>query len=439
MSPAARLPDRVVVISDYSRECGGASRLALLLADRLLSRQIPVTVFSGDLSTPEPASEIAFAGVSGASLLKQRKASALMRGIWNRPARQTLSELVQESDTPGTVYHVHGFFQTLSPSIFASLHPVRERVVIHAHDYFLTCPNGAYFDYQRRCECPLVPLSLGCAVQNCDKRNYPQKIWRVVRQLVLNRLAADFFADARIILLHDDMRAYLERGGRKIAAPCTIRNPAQPFLAEPATPEAHQPFLFVGDIHTYKGVFELAAAARKAKVPLWFAGDGAERQQLQTQYPEFRYVGWQNRTGLAALARQARAVVVPSLGPEPFGLTLVEALACGVPVIVSDRALLAGEIKAAGAGLTFRAGDSDDLAAVLARAAADDGLIRRMAQSALAAGKQFAKPPESWVNEIVALYGDMLGPRRATLPASQGTALQGEGFYPAATEATVIR
>lgn len=408
MSGVSVRPDRVVVISDYATERGGASRLALLLARTLHARDVPVTVFSGACIAQDRTSGPEFCGVSGASLLEQNRLRAMVRGIWNEPARGSLAALVRKADTPRTVYHVHGFLQTLSPAVFAALHPVRERVVIHAHDYFLACPNGAFFDYRARSECARVPLSAGCSLRNCDKRSYPQKLWRLMRQVVQNRVTSDFLAQSRIILIHQEMRAYLERGGRRLATATTIRNPAQPFLGETAQPQTRRPFFFVGDIHPYKGVFDLAAAARKAGVPLWFAGDGAGRSELQARYPEFRYAGWQDRAGLAALARQVRAVVVPSLGPEPFGLTLVEALACGLPVIVSDRALLAPEIRAAGAGLTFRAGDSGDLADVLARLGADDDLVQALSRNAVAARERFGKSPEEWCDEILQVYADIL-------------------------------
>lgn len=356
MTRADRKPDRVVIISDFARARGGASKLALLLAHCLQGRKLAVTVFSGDQDTAGSTPGISFAGVAGATLLEQRKAAAALNGIWNRDARAALSKLIQTTDTPATIYHVHGFLQTLSPAIFAALEPVRARVVIHAHDYFLACPNGAFFDYRSGTECARTPLSAACVFRHCDKRSYAQKIWRVVRQAVQNRAARRVLTRARVVLLHAAMQPYLERTGKRgrISA-CVIRNPAQPFLTDRPAPEKQRNFLFVGDIHAYKGVFVLAEAARKAQVPLCFAGEGVDRKRLQMQYPEVQFAGWQDKEGLAALAARARAVVVPSLGPEPFGLTLVEAVACGLPVIVSDSALIAAEIEAAGAGLAFRA------------------------------------------------------------------------------------
>ncbi len=408
-------PDQVVVISDYSRVRGGASKLALLLAEQLQQRDIPVTLFCGDVSAYNSGSAddpgLAVRGVAGASLLEQRKSLAAMRGIWNREARTSLAALVEQIDTPRTIYHVHGFLQTLSPSIFRALHPLRERVVIHAHDYFLACPNGAYFDYRSGTECARAPLSLACTFRNCDKRSAAHKLWRVLRQGVQNSVTRDFMTDSRVILIHEDMQDYLERSARRLARPCVIRNPAQPFLNRATQPETKHGFVFVGDIHAYKGVFVLAEAARKAGMHVCFVGDGADRAQLQRDYPEFQFAGWQDRQGLARFAGQARAVIVPSLGPEPFGLTLVEAVASGLPVVISDGVLMAPEVEAAGVGLVFRAGDEDHLAQVLTQIAGDDALVRQMSEKAHATRDRFAQSEDAWCDKIMQLYREMISAR----------------------------
>ena len=57
---------------------------------------------------------------------------------------------------------------------------------------------------------------------------------------------------------------------------------------------------------------------------------------------------------------------------EPFGLSVVEALACGTPVIAADRGGAAELVTASRAGLTFRAGDAGALAGAVQRCYAAD-------------------------------------------------------------------
>ena len=77
-------------------------------------------------------------------------------------------------DTPGTVYHLHGWSQILSPAIFAALAPVRARLILSAHDFFLVCPNGAYADMTSGAPCTHAPLGLSCVTA----RLRPARPWR---------------------------------------------------------------------------------------------------------------------------------------------------------------------------------------------------------------------------------------------------------------------
>jgi len=60
-------------------------------------------------------------------------------------------------------------------------------------------------------------------------------------------------------------------------------------------------------------------------------GDGPERAALAARYPQVHFAGYRFGTELAALLSGADVLVFPSL-TDTFGLVMIEALACGVPV-----------------------------------------------------------------------------------------------------------
>jgi 1,2-diacylglycerol 3-alpha-glucosyltransferase/glucuronosyltransferase len=60
-------------------------------------------------------------------------------------------------------------------------------------------------------------------------------------------------------------------------------------------------------------------------------GDGPERAALAARYPQARFAGYRFGTALAALLAGSDVLVFPSL-TDTFGLVMIEALACGVPV-----------------------------------------------------------------------------------------------------------
>lgn len=63
----------------------------------------------------------------------------------------------------------------------------------------------------------------------------------------------------------------------------------------------------------------------------FIVGDGPQREELQAKYPEARFVGYRFGEELARYMAAADVFVFPSL-TDTFGLVLLEALACGVPV-----------------------------------------------------------------------------------------------------------
>ncbi|MDB5633046.1 MAG: putative glycosyl transferase, group 1, partial [Tardiphaga sp.] len=56
------------------------------------------------------------------------------------------------------------------------------------------------------------------------------------------------------------------------------------------------------------------------------------------------------------------AVIHPSIDPEPFGRTLVEAMLAGVPVIATDAGAASDILEAGKAGTLVPPGDADALA-----------------------------------------------------------------------------
>ena len=60
-------------------------------------------------------------------------------------------------------------------------------------------------------------------------------------------------------------------------------------------------------------------------------GDGPERAKLERQFPDARFVGAKSGTELASFFQRSDAFVFPSR-TETFGLVMLEAMACGVPV-----------------------------------------------------------------------------------------------------------
>lgn len=405
--------DRVVVINDRSVRIGGASNLAILSAGLLQDAGIEVTYFAGDAAGSDPPAAHTI-NLDARPLMQQARIRALASGLYSRHAYKALEGLIARADTPGTIYHVHGWSKILSPSIFRALWPVRERVVLHAHDYFLSCPNGGFANYRRNQVCPLTPMSTQCLTTNCDKRGYHEKVWRSARHLLREYFYPTRHIPANIVVVHQRMLDYFERGQMQVRNIAIIRNPVEPFLKFPADPWRKRDFFFVGRLEPEKGFEDAAIAARLAGVKLHVIGDGAGRARLEKDYPEVVIHGWKTKDEMPEIIAQARALIVSSRVPEPFGLAALEAVTSGIPVILPDAALLGDELAALGCGLTFQSGKVETLASGMRRLANDDMLLRWMSVNCIRESAGLAHTPTSWRDALLLLYDRVLKKENST-------------------------
>ena len=111
----------------------------------------------------------------------------------------------------------------------------------------------------------------------------------------------------------------------------------------PFDPHGGEDLLFFGRIHPDKGAAEAIAAARRAGRRLVMAGivqDQAYHNEQVAPALDDRSVVYRGVVGGATRAKllgSARALLHLINFDEPFGLSVVEALACGTPVIASNR------------------------------------------------------------------------------------------------------
>jgi len=398
---------KIVILNDASFARGGATGLSLLQA-RMLAERGYETVFAA--ADDAPNEELKACGVrlynAGSNpLMKVPPHVAATKGMFNLAIRDMVRKVIAAEDTPDTVYHVHSWSKTLTPAVFGPLQSVAQRVFIHAHDFFLACPNGGFMDYQAMQPCTRKPLSAACLTAHCDKRNYAQKLWRVGRQLVLRSTLPRRAPWGGVLLIHPDMATQLETAGYPANQLVPLRNPATPLAVDRIQAEHNSRFLFLGRVEAEKGIEDLIAAANAAQVELTVVGEGPLREPLAKQHRNVRFTGWLNRGEMLEHAREARALVMPSRYPEPFGLVVAEASLAGLPVILSDTALLGPEVEAHWLGWQCDTRDTAVFTALLQQVAnlptAEIETISKRGRSGTAG---LCLTPDRWIDGILDQY-----------------------------------
>jgi len=123
----------------------------------------------------------------------------------------------------------------------------------------------------------------------------------------------------------------------------------------------------------------------RSRAALLFLGDGVLREPLETFASDrgldaVRFAGFVNQTDLPKYYGLSDVFVLPSTY-EPRGAVINEAMACGLPVIVTNRCGSIGDIVLDGDNaFVYPAGDAEALARSMDRLVEDDALRARMAQ-----------------------------------------------------------
>jgi glycosyltransferase involved in cell wall biosynthesis len=374
----------VVICSDFAAVQGGQAKVAIESAIGL-KRQGHHVVFFAASGAADP--RLAAAGIEVHCLdqfdilANPSRRAAFTQGIWNHAAAAALEELLAQMPRGRTVVHVHGWAKALSPLIGRPIARSGLPAVFTLHEYFMFCPNGGFYDYQKSEICRRKPLSLDCCATHCDARSYLHKLWRVGRLVYAQKIVhlADIFGDFIAVSKFQDhiVAPFIPPGARlhRLSNPVNVRD-----LGPKPNPASGE-FLFVGRLSAEKGAFLFAEAARKVGFAPVFVGDGPIAAELAVCYPEARILGWQEPEEVHRLLRSARALVFPSLWYEGQPLTVLEAKALGVPVVVADQCAGRDEIEDGVSGLWFKSGDANDLARALSKLN-DDAKVAAMSQAA---------------------------------------------------------
>jgi len=355
---------RAIILSDYiggeGAATGGAGHAVLASYRALRSAGVDVRVIAGFGPVPngEPGQFVSLGG----SDLREEGGTATLRAIYNPAAEAALRAALAGEDPEKTVVILHQWTRYLSPAAMRALS--RFRLMVYMHDYFWACPNGAYYDFRMAQPCTRRPMGMDCLSANCDRQGRVHKLGRVARHTALQA--------TRPGRPQDRLCLHLSEGSKATIAPllpgqrhAVIHNPdaIPPDAPVPAEAPAYDVGYF-GRLEPEKGVGTLIDALEQSGRSGLLVGQGA-LEGMAVGRPAIEHRAWQPREAMRAAMRSCRVVALPSLWRETWGLIVPEAMAAGVPVLVSARAGSAEMVERFGGGAVFDPGVPGDLEAKL--------------------------------------------------------------------------
>ncbi|MDI3340501.1 MAG: glycosyltransferase family 4 protein [Sphaerobacter sp.] len=292
---------------------------------------------------------------------------------WSRHGARAVRQAIRQHRPD--IVHLHNTFPLISPAACYAARAEGVPVVQTLHNFRPICPAATLY-------------RAGAVCEDCLGRVFP---WPGVAHRCYRGSSAQTTAVAAMIGLHRLLGTWRYRVDRYIALSQVARDRfiaagfpperivIKPNFVAPDPGERRAPgsfFLFVGRLTVEKGVETLLRAwiEHGRQEPLHIVGDGPLAPQVAAAArvsPAIRYLGRLERPEVLEQMRQARALIFPSVWYECFPVTLVEALACGLPVIASRLGAAAEIIEDGVTGLHVTPGSAPDLVAQVARLAHD--------------------------------------------------------------------
>ncbi len=304
-----------------------------------------------------------------------RRVSLALNGAWSRKSYDDISALVRR--TKPDVAHFHNTFPLISPSGYAACRDNGVPVVQTLHNFRFICPGALLLRGGKPCEACVGATLLPALLHRCYRNSAAAtaaQVWTLVRN---RRLGVYSGQVDRYVALTRFAASRLAAGG----LPAERIDVKPNFLPDDPGPGAGDGgyAAFVGRLSEEKGVRVLLSAWRSVcGFPLKIAGDGPLRPELERQAVQeglaVEFLGYRRKDEVNALLRNAVLSILPSICYEGVPMSMIESFACGTPVLASRIGSLA-ELVEEDTGVTFEAGNPDDLAAIVAGLRKDPGRL----------------------------------------------------------------
>ena len=380
---------RIAIFSDYypPHAGGGVEKVVSHLARGLASRHEDVRVFTLATISAPPFEVEEAVRVFRAGALQLTKAVGVQSAVSPGLFLTALGQLRRE---PADIIHVHSRF------FFSSL-------------------VGA--SLSRMLRLPLVTTLHVGSLEHLPRRH---RLPAIAYEQTLGRAIVS--ASSRVVAVSGHVAEHARRLGAKPGGVSVIENAVDTDEFHPASrrPRRRVRAVFVGRLIENKGPqFLIAAApavlAGNPNVEFVFVGDGPLRPRLEEQAKRLgvearmRFLGL--RSDVAEVLRDSDVFVRPSL-TEGMSLTVLEAMACGLPVIVTPVGGTPEVVADAVNGCLVPAGNVSALSEALLRLCGDARLRRKLGRS----GRALVERQYGWSRVIEAnlrVYESALaGPER---------------------------
>jgi glycosyltransferase involved in cell wall biosynthesis len=284
--------------------------------------------------------------------------------IWSSRTYREVKDLVKR-ERPD-ICHVHNIHFLVSPSAYYGCRESGIPVVQTLHNFRMFCANGLLYRDSGVCEECLGKTPIRGFFHGCfrDSRLYTLPVSVMISY---HNLLGTWkkCIDAYIALTDFGKQKFVAAG-----LPEEKIHVKPNFLDMPLTPDflSDGYGLYAGRVAEEKGVgILLEAWTNVGDFPLKIVGEGPFMNGLYDYVKKHtmknvEVVGRMSHNSVLDYMKRARFCIVPSVMYEGFPMSLVEAYACGKPVVASRQGAMGEIVNEGETGLLFESGNAEDLA-----------------------------------------------------------------------------
>jgi glycosyltransferase involved in cell wall biosynthesis len=409
---------RILYCNKYDYPFSGTEAYLFDLIERMDQRGHETALFTMNHGSPSAfqgrAYRIPYLNFKDPAAGFLKKAKMAAHAIYSRSARNAMRQCI--ADFSPDIAHVRGIYHHLSPSILWELKRRHVPVLYHLNDFKILCPTYNLVARGEPCQSCRNGRFYHVVTEGCyagcrssamvlAAEAYLHKWLRTYRRCIDLFLAPSEFVRAQLI-------ASGVSPERIEVLPHFQELPPEDQLA---ADEGY--LLYFGRLSAEKGVDELLhALVRLPHIPVFIAGDGPERERLQSlartlNLNRVLFTGTVSGEKLNRLIARCCFSLFPSHAYETLGKSILESYAYARPVVASDRGSRREFVEHGVTGLLYAPGDREQLARSISFLFDRPDLVEKMGANGRARVKA-QHDPEQHLQKLLATYARVASVRK---------------------------
>ena len=407
---------KILLVNKFHYIKGGSETYYFGLGELLEKSGHDVIYFSmkDDKNKPCPQEKYFVENVDfNAHMGKFKLMKTALKMLYSREAKKKFKKLIL--DEKPDIIHLNIFQSQLTASIVDVAHKYRIPIVYTAHDLKSVCPNYQMLNHGEVCEKCLHGKYINCFKTSCMKDSRLKSL--------LATMEADVYKCRKTYRKMDLIITPSEFYKRKIdeakIADCPVIHMTN-FLPQgtqySAVSKVGDYILYFGRLSREKGIITLVEAYSRSNcdLPLYIVGTGSVKEEIEGKIKELsmagkiKLLGFKSGRELKDIVVASRCVVLPSEWYENGPYSIMEAMAAGKPVIVSNLGGLPELVDDGVTGYIVPAKDAEKLAEAIKK------MCNMPSKDLLAMGQAATQKAKSmfdaqkYAREVIEKYEEMI-------------------------------